>query len=189
MLAYITVIVASLLVTGIAAQSSNLPAGFDPSKISPDLKLTWCQAEFDSCRNICRGLHSKNQCDSVALTFSCVCSNGTVPDVAAYKNTLPFFICEANFEQCVASHPDDAPGKQTCKDNAKCGTLNATELNPVSSSSTMQTASSTSQTAATTTRSQAAATSSNAAMTIQIAQDYSTGILTAVFLVVFKFLL
>jgi hypothetical protein len=109
-------------------------------------------------------------------------------------NTLPFFICQANFGQCIASHPNDADGQQMCKDNAKCGTLNATALNAASSSSstsqpTSQAASSTSKAAATTTGTQAAATSSNAAMAIQMAQEYSAGILATVFLAVFKFLL
>jgi len=189
MLAYVGVVVASFLVTGIAAQSSILPPGFDPTLISANDKFSWCQAELDTCPRICGGGYSKNQCNSVDLTFSCVCPNGTTPNVSAYKNTLPFFICEENRGQCIARHPNDAAGQQTCKDNAKCGTLNATELDAASSSSTTQAASSTSQAAATTTGAPPAATNSSAAMTIQIAQDYSTAILATIFLAIFKFLL
>lgn len=78
------------------------------------------------------------------LTYTCVCGNGTAPDVTSFADTLPFYICQETYIQCVANSPNDAEGQQTCTDNEVCGTRNATaEAVSASSDTSSTTASST----------------------------------------------
>jgi hypothetical protein len=130
------------------------------------------------------------------LDFSCVCSNGTTPNVGLYMNTIPFFVCQATYAQCVAAHPNDLQGQQQCTDNAKCGTLNATaQAAAASSSSAAATSSSTpsstsASTSATKSGSSTASTSAKATgMATKLGQDYGMGLMATMFAIAFKFLL
>ena len=129
------------------------------------------------------------------LQFDCVCSDGKTPDVSQYVQTVPFYVCQANFAQCIQNHPDDADGQKACKEAAHCGSKNA------SSSSTTTTASSSSS--ATTTLSMAtstddsssetsssvaaAATTSNPA--IAMGETYSTGLMAGAMFLAARMLL
>lgn len=57
------------------------------------------------------------------FTFSCECEDGTTPDVSKYKSTLPYFICEETFAQCISNNAGDAAGQKTCKEDKNCGTI------------------------------------------------------------------
>jgi hypothetical protein len=52
-----------------------------------------------------------NECDSDALTYTCVCENGIVPNVTQYSQTLPFYICQAWGNNCVKNCGN---GANTC---------------------------------------------------------------------------
>jgi hypothetical protein len=71
------------------------------------------------------------------LTYSCLCSNGSAPDLADYKNTLPDFVCQANFAGCIKAHPNDAVGQGNCKTDIQdhCGFLNVSDYKAGGSSS------------------------------------------------------
>jgi hypothetical protein len=129
------------------------------------------------------------------LTYSCICSNGTVPDVSAYQDTIPFYICKETFVQCTAAHPDDAEGQDGCKNNQQCGTLNATAIegsSEESSSSSATSATSMATSASAASGSGAAASGASATPTnagIAVSQQVTTGALAAIFLSAFKLLL
>ncbi|EEP82919.1 predicted protein [Uncinocarpus reesii 1704] len=191
MLSSALVVAASLLTAAVSAQQSYTPPpGFDPSLVNPSEKSAWCQGQLDTCPKICESFAKTNRCDASRLTFECVCGNGTAPDVESYKNTLPYFICQANFGQCINRHPNDLDGQRECKEAQKsCGTLDAG-----GSSSTTSTTRSSITSAPTRTRvvsssaSSAAATTTSAAAAVHMAQDYSLRILAALFAGAFGFL-
>lgn len=127
--------------------------------------------------------------------------------MAPFVNSLPFFICQANFGQCIKKHPNDADGQQACKDDKKqCGSRNATEIDHGSSATTSaddseptesETASQGSddsdetETNAAATTTEATTTpvpTDNAAAAIRVAQNYSFGILASAFFVAFGYL-
>lgn len=59
------------------------------------------------------------------LTWNCQCDNGESPeDLAEYKDTIPFHICQTSFAKCIEANPDDALGQTGCKENIeeKCAT-------------------------------------------------------------------
>lgn len=154
-------------------------------------------AQRNNCPKICGGAASPNECDPVcrpsiqalagvlttqdSLTYACVCINGTVPDVAAYKDTLPYYVCIANRDQCVANHPDDADGQKKCQDDAHCGTLDVNEASASTTSAaatTLQTASATATAkVASTTAAAATAATSTGAAALGVAPGHSTGLL------------
>ncbi|KAK2751954.1 hypothetical protein FQN55_008696 [Onygenales sp. PD_40] len=190
MLLSVFLFVVSLLVSGIVAQD-----GFDPSKVKDAQKSSWCTAQRSACPQICGGFTSKNYCDAATLTYECKCQDGKTPDVAKYKNTLPFFICQETFVQCIASHPDDLAGQRKCKENqSKCGTINPAKeedeptTTAAKSSPTGTEAAATTKATPSATESEPAATS-NPAATLRAPQDSSMGLIAAVFLAAFKLFL
>jgi hypothetical protein len=134
------------------------------------------------------------------FTYSCICADGTVPDCTAYSQTLPFFICQATFSQCINDHPNDAEGQQTCIDDEKCGTKNATAAlvsgTSSAASSTITSFSSSSAAAASGTAgaggssssaSASAPTASGAAIATN--QQLATGAFAAILVAAFKLLI
>ncbi|KAJ5558476.1 hypothetical protein N7535_008689 [Penicillium sp. DV-2018c] len=184
-----SIIFLSALATSVLGANSTspytLPAGFNVGLVDSSERSAWCSAQRNTCPDICQDGTRLNSCDSNSLEFQCVCSDGSTPDVTPYKQTVPFFVCQANYGQCINAHPDDAEGQRTCKKNAVCGSKNATE-EADSSSSTTTTASSTILAMATTTDSSSsetssaaasAATTSNAAVALGDMTQYSTGLM------------
>jgi hypothetical protein len=119
-----------------------------------------------------------------SLNYTCTCSNGTAPGLIYYKQTLPTFICQEIYDECIAAGANNAAAQKTCENNrmANCGTLDPTTYTaPVSSSSSSASATPTptsdggaSQTAVTTSSSKAAA----ATMAV-VAAEYGSGLLVA----------
>ena len=146
------------------------------------------------------------------ITYSCICEDGSTPDLAKYKNTLPEFVCQANFAGCIDAHPNDAVGQGKCKTDIQdtCGTLNITDYKSGSSSgSSSGTASETASPSSTggsgsssgatgTTGStpsstsgsgSAAATSDSAAVALTGGMDIGAGVLAAGLLGLFGYML
>ncbi|KAI5302813.1 hypothetical protein KEM56_000333 [Ascosphaera pollenicola] len=109
----------------VSAQNFEIPAGFNAGIVPDSDKTSWCQGQLTSCPKICPdGIASKNTCNPSTLSFNCVCGDGSTPNVAEYRNTLPFFVCEENFGQCINAHPNDLAGQKDCKSQRAqyCGT-------------------------------------------------------------------
>jgi len=114
-----------------------------------------------------------------------------VPDVTAYQQTLPFFICQATYQQCINNHPNDADGQATCKSNEQCGTLNATAASSSSSSAAASStsASQTSASASSGTGSASASAASASHSSIANNQQLATGAFAAILVAAFKLFL
>lgn len=104
--------------------------------------------------------------------------------------TVPFYVCEATYGQCIDAHPNDADGQRACKQAADCGTKNASAADATSSSA----APSSTLTMATSTDSSPSATSSVAAESttnaaIALGEGYSTGLMATVMFLAARMLL
>jgi hypothetical protein len=67
----------------------------------------------------------QNECDPVQLTYACVCSDGTSPNISQYSQTLPFFICQEWGNECVANcGGNDATCQTNCREQNPCGAQN-----------------------------------------------------------------
>jgi len=192
---FITISIASLLASCVAAQGAGFNATIDPSTISPTLKSQWCLAETNSCPELCGGIDFTDvkNCTNTDLSYSCLCVNGSSPDLAAYTETMPYYLCEQTFSNCIQFFENNQAGQAQCTTNYTCGSLDPSK-NPASTSSA-STSASTSSAAATSTVASATTTSAtttpsatkNAA--IQIGQDYGIGFFAAGAMAAFGFLL
>ncbi|KAL8914924.1 MAG: hypothetical protein Q9171_000551 [Xanthocarpia ochracea] len=106
------------------------------------------------------------------ISYSCICTNGTSPDLAAYADTFVSQTCQARFAACRQQNP----GSDAC---VTCGTLQPEDV-PMSTSS-MAAASSTAAADATSAEAGAEATGaadsspSNAAQTLMGPMDMVKG--------------
>ncbi|KAJ5166620.1 uncharacterized protein N7482_005401 [Penicillium canariense] len=181
------VLLSTLAVTVLGSNSTyTLPAGFNIGLVKPDELNSWCQGQRNECPSICKGATRQNTCEPSTLNFNCICADGSTPDVSPYIQTVPFYVCEESYGQCIASHPNDIQGQRACKKAATCGSKNASAEDTTMSSST--TAASTTLAMATSTDSSktssssvaAASTTTNAAVTLGSLEGYSTGFMATV---------
>jgi hypothetical protein len=121
-----------------------------------------------------------------------------VPDCTAYQQTLPFFICQTTYSQCINNNPNNAQGQATCAQNEQCGTRNATAeaiaaTSAAAASSAAATSSAASSSSASATKSQSATAASASASAsssgnaaVGLSQQLTTGAFAAVLLAAFK---
>jgi cell division septation protein DedD len=147
-------------------------SNFDPAEVDSATRFNWCLAQQTTCPQMCYGTSSENFCEPTELTYSCSCPNGTTPDSTAFINTLPYFICQTTYTQCISDNPNDASAQTSCQGNlALCGTRNATaeaifhEQNPDTLDSDTSSSSSSEETSSTSTP--AAPTSSRTSISSQ----------------------
>ncbi|KAH7304885.1 hypothetical protein BKA65DRAFT_416103, partial [Rhexocercosporidium sp. MPI-PUGE-AT-0058] len=75
----------------------------------------WCSSQKSTCGLLCSGGLQSNDCDTATLAFDCTClSNGSSPGLQYYTNTMPTFICEHIFGDCVAASVGDASAQAAC---------------------------------------------------------------------------
>jgi cobalamin biosynthesis Mg chelatase CobN len=131
------------------------------------------------------------------LDFKCVCGDSGPANVEKYIMTVPFHVCIADFDQCIAANERDALAQDKCKQQREnnCPTTNATadSASTTTSSASSTAAATVSETAATTankeqgsaatsTSSSSPASTTTANAAVLLAQEYSTGLMaTALF--------
>lgn len=174
-----------------SAQSNTQELTIDPNSVPIALRQAWCRAQTASCPQICGGAASPNTCDANMLTYNCVCTDASSPNISDFQQTLPFFICQTWRDQCVAQNPNDLEAQTDCL-SLECGQRNATEITE-STTSALPTStegpSSTASETATTTEAVTVETSEAAAAALAIAQTYGTSIMATVMLAFFGFAL
>ncbi|KAF4555259.1 Hypothetical protein D9617_2g052120 [Elsinoe fawcettii] len=182
-------IAASALATSVSAQIQ-----INPGSVPQAERNGWCEAQRNTCPQICQNGTTQNNCDPNLLTYNCVCSSGATPNISDYQTTLPFFVCQTSIAQCVAA-TNDAAAQGRCRD-VTCGQRNASSLAATTSSAapSSTSASQTSSSAASgssgspsgsSTSSASPAASSGAAMALTVAREWGTPALLAGMLAMF----
>ncbi|KAL9602355.1 MAG: hypothetical protein Q9219_001921 [cf. Caloplaca sp. 3 TL-2023] len=134
-------LLAAVMAGFVAAQNTTSSSGsgssssdntiFDENSVDRTTRTQWCADQTTNCPKLCGGpkFFKENRCVAMesSTTFSCLCSNGTSPDLEAYANTFPSDSCQARFAACRQQNP----GSQSC---IQCGTLKADDV-PASTSS------------------------------------------------------
>ncbi|KAI9644950.1 hypothetical protein NHQ30_006985 [Ciborinia camelliae] len=173
----------SIVALAVAETATTANSTIDPTTVSPSLRSQWCSGEINSCGTLCSGDIDTNSCDTTTLDYNCTCSNGTAPGLQYYTETMPTFICQTIFENCITAGENDAAAQKLCTEakDKNCGTLSPDNYTAASTSSvSSSTASSTATSSATATSASAsAATSKAAASALNIGREYGTGILAA----------
>lgn len=113
-----------------------------------------------------------------------------------YSQTVPFFVCQETYVQCIASHPNDADGQRACKKAAECGSKNASAVTTTASSSstamsstTLALATATESSSSETSSVAPASTTTNAAVALGDLTQYSTGLMAGLMFVAARMVL
>jgi hypothetical protein len=100
----------------------NYPYTIDPNSVEESTRDYWCEQNKAQCPLICLQqpdvdsmTTTENDCDTDALTYTCVCENGVSPNITQYSQTLPYFICQQWGTNCV----DNCNGDNTCQDSCR----------------------------------------------------------------------
>ncbi|ATZ54808.1 hypothetical protein BCIN_11g01400 [Botrytis cinerea B05.10] len=190
---FIKSIVGLSIVALVAAQSSN--DTIDPNSVDAVMRSQWCTAEINTCGTLCSGAIDANTCDTSSLNYTCTCSsNGSTPGLQYYKQTMPTYICETIYANCIAAGENDAAAQKLCKETEakNCGQLDPDKFTAPATTSASSTASATATStsaASATSASASAATSSAAASALNIGHEFGTGIFAAGFAAVFGLML
>ncbi|KAH8655872.1 hypothetical protein BX600DRAFT_74086 [Xylariales sp. PMI_506] len=155
-------IVAVALVAPAALATTNSTFSIDTNSVSLSTRASWCQSSVNICETLCGSTPSTNTCNPSTLAYACTCSDGESPDLTPYTGTLPYFICQEAYAECVANNANDATAQAQCKPDiqAQCATEEATGPVVDDVSSTVASAS------ATTTASSSAGTASAGTATV-----------------------
>ncbi|KAL5088831.1 hypothetical protein Trisim1_006247 [Trichoderma cf. simile WF8] len=164
-------IAAAVVSAQVPTYKSALNMTIDPNSVAQQQRAVWCQAQTNTCQVLCDNNADENDCNQATLTYDCTCaSNSSAPGLQYYTQTLPTFICEQLFSNCIQTNAGNQDGQNACKTNIQklCATQSpptAAEISSLDQSSaptettSSKGASSTHHTAATTTAPQSAASS------------------------------
>ncbi|KAL4902585.1 hypothetical protein BDW74DRAFT_180691 [Aspergillus multicolor] len=126
----------------------------DIQKLNEDTKKQWCTAQTSSCPLLClqlpgaSGDPTSNTCDSDTLVYSCICDNNQSPNSSEYSQTIPYFLCTEENNNCVAACGDSACQEQ-CRTGNPCGAQNPKLANTTSTNGSSTTTSATTSTTST----------------------------------------
>ncbi|KAK6437607.1 hypothetical protein LTR95_006186, partial [Oleoguttula sp. CCFEE 5521] len=126
-----TLLAVAAFATSAFAQSTENTTGtsltINTGSVDSVVRQSWCLAQTNSCPILCGGQASPNTCDPTTLQYSCTCTNGNMPNISNYDQTVPSFICTEYIKECVASHPNDLQGITNCR-SIVCGKANVSAL-------------------------------------------------------------
>ncbi|QSZ29876.1 hypothetical protein DSL72_004394 [Monilinia vaccinii-corymbosi] len=181
---FIKSIVGLAMVALVAANDTN--STIDPNTVDPSLRSQWCTGEINTCGTLCDGDYDANTCDTTTLKYTCTCSsNSSSPGLQYYLQSMPTFICEKIYQDCISKGENDAAAQKLCTQaRAKnCGKLDPDKYvaaAPSSSASSPASASATATATSPATTATASSTpSSAAAPALKIGREYGAGILAA----------
>jgi hypothetical protein len=120
--------VASLAVLGQFTQA------FDANDIKYEEKRQWCQLQHASCKNLCADLGEtavQNTCRISTLDWVCLCSNNVQPNVNEYMQTIPYFICRTDLDNCIRNCRTSTSCINNCRTQYVCSTTNPPTVNGV----------------------------------------------------------
>ncbi|KAI5284594.1 hypothetical protein KEM54_001211, partial [Ascosphaera aggregata] len=71
------------------------------------------------------------------LSFSCICSNGDIPNATEYSQTIPYYLCTERNNQCVKDCPNNNGDCQfRCRADNPCGAKSPKRLNTTTTTAT-----------------------------------------------------
>ncbi|PLN82877.1 hypothetical protein BDW42DRAFT_192693 [Aspergillus taichungensis] len=110
----------------------------DPSSVDISTREQWCLSQTSSCPLLClqypksTSEPTSNTCDSDTLSYTCVCDNGKSPNASEYSQTIPYFICTEENNQCVDKCNGNSKCQASCRDDHPCGAQDPKRANKTS---------------------------------------------------------
>ncbi|KAK5987345.1 hypothetical protein PT974_11472 [Cladobotryum mycophilum] len=124
-------VLVALAATAVTAQVQNFTSSLnmtvDPNTVPQQQRAVWCQAQTNTCQLLCGSNTDQNDCNQANLSYDCTCSsNHSAPGLQFYTQTMPTFVCQQLFSQCIAQNAGSQDSQKACKTNIEklCGTIN-----------------------------------------------------------------
>ncbi|KAL7922690.1 hypothetical protein ACQKWADRAFT_292142 [Trichoderma austrokoningii] len=142
----------AIAATAVSAQGSvptyksSLNMTLDPNTVPQQQRAVWCQGQTNTCQVLCDNNTDLNDCNQAQLTFDCTCAaNNSAPGLQFYTQTLPTFICQQLFSNCIQTNAGNADGQDQCKSNIQklCATQNPPTIAEISKQADASTAAAT----------------------------------------------
>ncbi|KAM0188569.1 hypothetical protein ACHAPA_001797 [Fusarium lateritium] len=121
----------AMAISAASAQSvksykNSLEMTIDPNTVDIATRSDWCGAQQNTCDTLCSDDTESNQCTETDLKWECTCSsNSSAPGIQYYTQTMPTFICQQLFSQCITENTSSQQGQRECKSKIddKCAKL------------------------------------------------------------------
>lgn len=128
---YFSTSVAVALASLLSAVSAQTYFPVNPEEIDLGTKQTWCLNQISSCGLLCldqkSGSGFVNDCDVETLQYQCICADNTVPNATEYSQTIPFFLCTYQVQNCIQNCGQfDPTCAEVCRTGRVCGASNPT---------------------------------------------------------------
>src|ERR1700743_2891023 len=98
-----SVLVAIVSFASLAAAQTAVGVGNQtiiPSSVDINTRNGWCVQQMNTCTSLCPQKDwTVNNCSTTALQAQCTCADGSEPNLAEYRDTLPYNICQAYIGQ------------------------------------------------------------------------------------------
>ncbi|KAF4498195.1 PCI domain containing protein [Fusarium agapanthi] len=111
----------AMAVSAVSAQTtvqnykSSLDMTIDPNTVDLATRSSWCGAQQNTCDALCKDDTNENKCTEDDLKWECTCSsNSSTPGLQYYTQTMPTFICEELFSQCISQNTGSQSGQRDC---------------------------------------------------------------------------
>ncbi|KAB8077866.1 hypothetical protein BDV29DRAFT_36408 [Aspergillus leporis] len=138
------VLLSSLAVIATLASLGNgqTASTIDPSSVPKATREQWCKSQTSACPLIClqlpgtSGSPSENTCDANTLVYSCICDNKASPNASEYSQTIPYFVCTEQNNQCVTNCNGDSTCQSDCRSKNPCGAQDPKRVNKTTSTAT-----------------------------------------------------
>ncbi|KAL6878623.1 hypothetical protein J3F83DRAFT_723251 [Trichoderma novae-zelandiae] len=166
--AVLVAVAAAVVSAQVPTYKSALNMTIDPNSVAQQQRAVWCQAQTNTCQVLCDNNADENDCNQATLSYDCTCaSNSSAPGLQYYTQTLPTFICQQLYANCIQTNAGNQDGQSACKSNIQklCATQNPPTAAEVSSADDQSTA------AATTTSKGASTHHASATTTVQSASS------------------
>ncbi|KAI5466706.1 hypothetical protein BGZ63DRAFT_5584 [Mariannaea sp. PMI_226] len=137
---------ASMASAAVPEYESSLNMTINPGVVDAQTRASWCQAQTNTCTTLCDNETNKNSCTQSTLAWDCTCSsNSSAPGLQYYVQTMPTFICEELYSECITQNTGSASGQKECTKNIKdlCGSLKPSSASKDDDSSTTDSSSET----------------------------------------------
>ncbi|EGR47749.1 uncharacterized protein TRIREDRAFT_22564 [Trichoderma reesei QM6a] len=164
--AVLVAVAAALVSAQVPTYKSSLNMTIDPNTVAQQQRAVWCQAQTNTCQVLCDNNADDNDCDQATLKYDCTCaSNSSAPGLQYYTQTLPTFICEQLYANCIQTNAGNQDGQRACKNNIQklCATQNPPTAAEISSAEDQSTAAATATTKAASTHHAATTTGAQTA--------------------------
>ncbi|MCJ1374765.1 hypothetical protein MMC20_005997 [Loxospora ochrophaea] len=189
------------LVTLVTVALSNLVVSqsFNASSVNSATKAQWCTQQKTSCPLLCTQIGATtakvNNCTSSDLSYECLCNNGQSPNASQYSQTIPYFICTEENQQCETNCNGDSTCQSACQTDHPCGAQDPIRVNTTSTTAAAAATSTGTTTGATyngfggATTTAASAASRIGALSVSLGQTYGLALIIAGFFAGFTLLL